>query len=266
MEFSEEQMAAFRLQPPPSNPSELETEMEAWWQIRMLRKKCAGPPAAPPNTPAMDTEAAGSSSTGPGPSTPSSIMDSGAGDPARTRPKPPPGIPVPPSNQFIPTSDWTKLPDRRAHAPATSTRYQMPLDKLDIELDHPSVVETPLMRFETEEAVDGLLCQYPDLTGGSAHDVEMMEPATTQPPGRSPGQFEPEISKTSGYRYNLMETESDCGTEVPSSPITPEDNELLDMVPSPVPDSRVVGTGRPKSTTPQKKKLGGPDDPSGTPN
>ena len=45
------------------------------------------------------------------------------------------------------------------------------------------------------------------------------------------------------------------------SPVTPEDDELLDMVLSPAPDySRAVGTGHPKSTTP-KKKFGGTEDP-----
>ena len=64
MEFSVEQQAAFRLQPAPSEPNELEKEMEAWWQVCMLRKKCAAPPAAPssvppgapPNTPATDRD------------------------------------------------------------------------------------------------------------------------------------------------------------------------------------------------------------------
>ena len=39
MEFSVEQQVAFHLQPAPSEPNELEKEMEAWWQVRMLRKK-----------------------------------------------------------------------------------------------------------------------------------------------------------------------------------------------------------------------------------
>ena len=61
-QFSAAQEAAFRLQPPPAEPSELEKEMEAWWQVELLKKKCAArssmatssalPPDAPPNTPA----------------------------------------------------------------------------------------------------------------------------------------------------------------------------------------------------------------------
>ena len=51
----------------------------------------------------------------------------------------------------------------------------------------------------------------------------------------------------------------------PGSPVTVEDDELLDsvsMVSSPATDySRAVGTGRPKSTTPQKKQFKGPEDP-----
>ena len=69
---------------------------------------------------------------------------------------------------------------------------------------------------------------------------------------------------TSEYNYNLMDQEGGIST-VPASPVTPEDDELLDvvyMVASPVPDySRAVGTGCLKSTTPKKKKFGGPDDP-----
>ena len=39
--FSAAQEAAFRLQPAPAQPNELEREMEAWWQVELLRKKCA---------------------------------------------------------------------------------------------------------------------------------------------------------------------------------------------------------------------------------
>ena len=165
VEFSAEQQAAFYLQPAPSEPSELKKAMEAWWQVRMMQKKCAAPPAAPPNTPATDTEESGSLSTGLGPSTSS-------------RPKPPPGIPVLPSNQFVPTSDWTKLPNRQTDMPATSTKYQTPFDELDEELDRSSVVEMPLMRFGMEDAVDSLLRQCPDLTSGSS---------LQQASGRHPG-------------------------------------------------------------------------------
>ena len=137
----------------------------------MLRKRCAAPPAAPPsvppgappNTPATDTEASVTWSTGPGPS---------ANSPAGARPKPPPGINVPPSNQFVPTSDWTKLPNPW-DTPASSIKYRTPFDELDLELGRSSLVEMPLSRLETEEAMDGLLKQCPDLTGGSSHDVEM---------------------------------------------------------------------------------------------
>ena len=66
------------------------------------------------------------------------------------------------------------------------------------------------------------------------------------------------------YNYNLMDQEGGIST-MPASPVTPEDDELLDvvyMVASPIPDySRAVGTGRPKSTTPKKKKFGGTGDP-----
>ena len=212
MEFSPEQEAAFRLQPVPSEPNELEKEMEAWWQVRVLRKKCAappsGPPGAPPNTPATDTEATVAWGTGPGPS---------INSPAGACPRPPPGINVPPSNQFVPTSDWTKLPNLR-DTPASSTKYRTPFDELDLELGRSSLVETPLSRHETEEAVDGLLKQCPDLTGGPSHDVEMTDmtyastPVTTRSPGNSPGCFRPEISDSSGYHYNLMDQEDGTTT------------------------------------------------------
>ena len=54
--------------------------------------------------------------------------------------------------------------------------------------------------------------------------------------------------------------QEDGTTTAPASPVTPEDDELLDMVSSPVQDSRIVGTGCPKSTTP-KKQFSGSDDP-----
>ena len=56
----------------------------------------------------------------------------------------------------------------------------------------------------------------------------------------------------------------------PGSPVTVEDDELLDMAASPALEySRVVGTGRLKSTTlkkkesttPKKKEFKGPEDP-----
>ena len=266
-EFSAGQEAAFRLQPAPAKLNELEKEMEGWWQVELLRKKCAAkvppatssavPPDAPPNTPATETDA----STGPGPS-----IDHPAGACSR----PPPGINPPPSNQFVPSSDWTKLPNPWDN-PASLSKYRTPFDELDLELGRSSLVETPLSRLETEEAVDGLLKQCPDLSGGPAGDVEMMElsyaqtPDTTRPLNASLVRFRPEISNTLEYNYNLMDQKGGMST-APGSPVTPEDDELLDMVtmvPSPVPDySRAVGTGRSKSTTP-KKKFGGPEDPDG---
>ena len=265
--FSVEQQAAFRLQLAPSRPNELKKEMEAWWQVLTLRRKCAAPlaapagelPGAPPNTPATDTEASVTWSTGPE-----------LTDPTGTYLKPPLGIDVPSSNQFIPTSGWTKLPNPRDNL-ATSTKYRTPFDELDLELGRSSLIETPLSRFETKEAVDGLLKQCPDLTGGPSHDVEMTDmtyaptPVAARSPSDSPVRFQPEISNSAGYNYNLMDQEDDA-TTAPASPVSPEDDELLDMVsmvPSPIPSSRIVGTGRPKSTTP-KKRFGGPEDP-GTP-
>ena len=175
---------------------------------------------------------------------------------------------MPSSNQFIPTSDWTKLPNPRDN-PASATKYRTPFDELDLELGRSSLVETPLSHLETEEAIDGLLKQCPYLPGGPSGDVEMMDltyaqtPDTTRPLGDSPVLFRLEIMNTSEYNYNLIDQEGGIST-APASPVTPEDDELLDvvyMVASPVPDySRAVGTGCPKSTTPKKKKFGGPDD------
>ena len=220
MEFSPEQEAAFCLQPVPSEPNELEKEMEAWWHVHVLRKKCAaplatpasGPPGAPPNTPTMDSEATVTWSTRPGPS---------INSPAGARPRPPPGINVPPSNQFVPTSDWAKLPNPR-DTPASSTKYRMPFDELDLELGRSSLVETPLSRLEMEEAVDSLLKQCPDLTGGPSHDAEMTDmtyastPVTSRSPGNSPGRFRLEISDSSGYHYNLMDQEDGTTTALAS--------------------------------------------------
>ena len=262
--FSVEQQAAFCLQPALSRPNELEKEMEAWWQVLTLRRKCAAPPAAlagellgaPLNTPATDTEASVAWSTGP------ELIN-----PTGTYFKPPPGINVPSSNQFIPTSGWTKLPNPR-DTPATSTKYRTPFDELDLELGRSSLVETPLSHFETKEAIDGLLKQCPDLTGRPSHDVEMTDmtyaptPVAAWSPSDSPVRFQPEISNSAGYNYNLMDQEDDA-TMAPASSVSPEDDELLDMVsmvPSPVPSSRIIGTGRQKSTTP-KKWFGGPEDP-----
>ena len=265
-EFSVAQEAAFRLQPSPAEPNELKREMEAWWQVELLRKKCAAraltatssaiPLDAPPNTPASSADAG----TLPGPNT---------NHPAVASSRPPPGIHLPPSNQFVPDSDWTKLSNPRDN-PAPSGQYQTPFDELDLELGHSSLVETPLSQLETEEAVDGLLKQCPDLSGGPAGDVEMMDlhydqaPDPTRLLNASPVRFRPEISNTSGYNYNLMDQESGMST-APGSPVTAEDDELLDrvsMVASPVPDySRAMGTGCLKSTTPKKKQFGGPEDP-----
>ena len=270
-EFSAGQEVAFRLQPAPTKPNELEREMEAWWQVEVLRKKCAAPPAAsatapstaasglppdaPPNTPATDTE----TGVGPGP---------GTDYPAGACSRPPPGINMPPSNQFIPTADWTRLPNPRDN-PASTTKYRTPFNELDLELGRSSLVETPLSRLETEEAIDRLLKQCLDLPRGPAGDVEMMDltytqtPDTTRPLSDSPVLFQPEIMNTSEYNYNLMDQEGGISA-APASPVTPEDDELLDAVyvpASPVPDySRAVGTGCPKSMTP-KKKFGGTDDP-----
>ena len=266
-EFSAGQEAAFHLQPAAADPNELEREMKAWWQVEMLRKKCAAqpatssiaPPVAPPNTPATDTEASAGWGTGTGPS-----ADHLAGACSR----PPLGIEMPSSNQFIPTSDWTKLPNPRDN-PTSVSKYRTPFDELDLELGRSSLVETPLSHLETEKAVDGLLRQCPDLSGGPSGDVEMMElnyaqtPDITRPLDDPPAQFQPEIGNSSEYNYNLMDQEGVTFT-APGSPVTPEDDDLLNevaMVASPVPDySRAVGTGRPKSTTP-KKKFGGSGDP-----
>ena len=87
-------------------------------------------------------------------------------------------------------------------------------------------------------------------------------PDTVRTLDASPTRFRPEISNTSGYNYNLIDQESGMST-APGSPVTAADDELLDMVPSPVLDySRTIGTGRPKSTTPKKKEFKGPEDPN----
>ena len=260
-EFSAVQEAAFRLQPAPARPNELEREMEAWWQVELLRKKCAAnvstatstaaPPNAPPNTPAS------TSGAGVTPECNSSQL-------AAACSRPPPGIHPVPSNRFVPDSSWTKLPNPRVN-PAPAGKYRTPFDELDVELRRSSLVETPLPQLETDEAVDGLLKQCPDLTGGPAADIEMTEhnSAQTPDPARniSPARFQPEIGDTTGYNYNLMDQESGMST-APGSPVTAEDDELLDLVASPTVEySRVVGTGRPKTTTPKKKGFKGPEDP-----
>ena len=249
--FSAAQEAALHLQPAPDMPNELEREMEAWWQIEVLRKKCAAntsmavsscvPPDAPLNTPALT---------------------SGIG----VTPELNINHPVP-SNLFVPDSNWTRLPNPRDN-PATTTKYRTPFDELDVELGRSSLVETPLSQLETDEAVDDLLKQCPDLTGGPAADVEMTDLSFAQTPDpvrtldASPARFRPEISNTSGYNYNLIDQESGMST-APGSPVTVADDELLDLVSGPTPDySRAVGTGRPKSTTPKKKEFKGPEDPN----
>ena len=65
-QFSAAREAAYRLQAAPAQPNELEREMEAWWQVELLRQKCtvktstatssAIPPDAPPNTPASTSD------------------------------------------------------------------------------------------------------------------------------------------------------------------------------------------------------------------
>ena len=154
--------------------------------------------------------------------------------------------------------------------------YQQPsaFDALDLELDWSSVVETPLMNFDTDTnaAVDSLLAECPDLTGGPAYDVEMgddttpLPPVVAQLPGQATARFEQEIADYASYRHNLMETEGEGEmTEVPASPVTPQEDELLDLetgLDSAL--AKVVGTRRPKSTTP-KKKFKGQEDPYGTP-
>ena len=261
--FSAAQEAAFRLQPAPAWPNKLEKEMEAWWQVELLRKRCAAnvstatssavPPDAPPNTPA--------STSGAGVTPELNISQ-----PAVACTRPPPGIHPVHSNRLAPDSSWTKLPNPRDN-PAPAGKYRTLFDELDLELGRSSLVETPLSQLQTDEAIDDLLKQCPDLTGGPAADVEMMEQnfAQTPDPTRlldaSPASFRPEISNTSEYNYNLIDQESRMST-APGSPVTVEDNELLDMVASPALEySRVVGTGRPKSTTPKKKEFKGPEDP-----
>ena len=176
--FSAAQEAAFRLQPAPAQPNELEREMEAWWQVEVLRKRCAAnastaasstvPPDAPPNTPA--------STSGVGVTPELNINQ-----PAVACARPPPGIHPVPSNRFVPDPSWTRLPNPRDN-PATTTQYRTPFDELDLELGRSSLVETPLSQLETDEAVDDLLKQCPDLTGGPAADVEMMEQNFAQTP------------------------------------------------------------------------------------
>ena len=262
-EFSAAQEAALRLQLAPNRPNELEREMEAWWQVEVLRKKCAANvstatstaalPDAPPNTPASTSGA-------------SATPELNSSQPAAACSRPPPGIHPVPSNRFVPDSSWTKLPNPRDN-PAPAGKYRTPFDELDVELGRSSLVETPLSQFETEEAISDLLKQCPDLTGGSAADVEMTEHDSAQTPdparllGSTPARFQPEIGDTAGYNYNLMGPESGMST-APGSPVTAEDDELLDLMTSPTVEySRVVGTGRPKSTTPKKKGSKGPEDP-----
>ena len=54
-------------------------------------------------------------------------------------------------------------------------------------------------------------------------------PDQTQLLDASPARFWPEISNTTEYNYNLIDQESGMST-APGSPVTAEDDELLDMV------------------------------------
>ena len=262
--FSATQEAALCRQPAPTQPNELEIETEAWWQVELMRKRCAAnvpaaassmaPPDAPPNTPASTPA-----------STPGIGVTSESHQPATACVRPPPGINPVPSNRFAPDANWTRLSNPRDN-PASTPRYRTPADELDLELGRSSLVDTPLSQLETDEAVDGLLRQCPDLTGGPAADVEMTDlnpaqtPGSVRLPDASPARFQPEIGKTSGYNYSLIDQESGMST-APGSPVTATDDELLDMVSSPAPDySRAVGTGRPKSVTPKKKGSRKPED------
>ena len=164
-----------------------------------------------------------------------------------------------PTNQFVPDSNWSRLPNPRDN-PAPAGKYRTPFDELDVELGRSTLVETPLSQFETGEAIGDLLKQCPDLTGGPLADVEMTELESAQTPnptrllGSTPARFQPEIGDTAGYNYDLLGLGSGIST-APGSPVTAEDDELLDlMTNSTVEYSRVIGTGRPKSTTPKKKK------------
>ena len=170
-------------------------------------------------------------------------------------------------------AEWTRLPNHQAGAPDQPARYtpKSLFDALDGELGHSSVVDTLNLDSEQNEAVNTLLEQFPDLSSGSANDIEMSNDTILQPlvvaqlPGQEATRFEPEIGKTQTYRYNLMETKSEAEMmEVPGSPVTPQEDELLDLETGP--DSalaKVVCTRRP-STVGSKKKFQGPEDLSRT--
>ena len=176
------------------------------------------------------------------------------------------------AHKFEPGPDWTKIMESRTSPGAPEVQPgTTPTDSLDKELGKDKVNDVLgdyLEETETESAVKNLLQAHPELAGNEAPEAmdvdkqpppesvaEMQgvgdQPMETEQTGVLPGSFQPELGMP-GYNQSLVGS-----TDQPPSPVTAEENALLDMDPDALGlnQSKAPGAGRPDRSPGSKMVL-----------
>ena len=186
--------------------------------------------------------------------------------------QPAPSAPQDQAHKFKPGPDWTKITESRMSPGAPEAQPSTtPADSLDKELGKDKVNDVLgnyLEETETESAVKNLLWAHLELAGNEvpeAMDVDEQplpesiaetqgvgdQPMETEQTGVSPGSFQLELGMP-GYNQSLVRS-----TDQPPSPVTAEDNALLDAdLDAPgLNQSKASGAGRPDGSLGSKMVL-----------
>ena len=243
-----EELQRFYQEPEPDNPSQLEKATEDVY-CRAVEDAAQREGVDRPIPPSCTDKAQTQNSLG--------VQLPDYEDTPDHQTQPAPSVPPDRAHKFESGPDWTKITESRTSlgTPGTS-----PTDSLDKELGKDKVNDVLgdyLEEIETESAVKNLLRAHTELAGNEAPEVMDMDeqpplepvaelqgvgdqPMETEQTGVSPGSFQPELEMP-GYNQSLVGS-----TDQPPSPVTAEENALLDADPDApgLNQSKAPGTGR----------------------
>ena len=186
--------------------------------------------------------------------------------------QPAPSAPPDQAHKFKPGPDWTKITESRMSPGAPEAQPSTtPADSLDKELGKDKVNDVLgnyLEETETESAVKNLLRAHLELAGNEVPEAMDMDeqplpesiaetqgvgdqPMETEQTGVSPGSSQLELGMP-GYNQSLVRS-----TDQPPSPVTAEENALLDAdLDAPgLNQSKASGAGRPDGSLGSKMVL-----------
>ena len=258
-----EELQWFYQEPEPDNPSELEKATEDVY-CRAVEDAAQQEGVDRPIPPSRTDEAETRNSPG------VHLLDYEDTPDHQTQPAPSALLDRP--HKFEPGPDWTKITESQTSPGAPEAQPSTtPANSLDKELGKDKVNDVLgnyLEETETKSAVKNLLWAHPELAGNEAPeamDVDEQppsesvaktqgvgdQPMETEQTGVSLGSFQLELG-TPGYNQSLVRS-----TDQPPSPVTAEENALLDVDPDApgLNQSKAPGAGRPDGSPGSKMVL-----------